>query len=292
MRRADLVRLLVLAALWGASFLLLRIIVPSLGTIATAESRVLIAGVALLVWHRIVREPFDWRAHRKPLFVVGLFNSAIPFTLFAFAAARLPAGYLAFLNATSPLFGALIARAWFGEPLGWRRIAGIACGALGVAMLVRLGPVALDAHALAACAACLGAAACYGFAGNYTKRLARPVAPTAMATGSQLAAALVITPMLLFEPIHSTPSAAVIGAVLVVAIASTAVAYLLYFRLIRDVGATRALTVTFLVPMFAIGWAWLVLGEEPTARMAIGGALIVVATWLVIGAKSAEVVKK
>ena len=150
----------------------------------------------------------------------------------------------------------------------------------------------LDSHALAACAACLGAAACYGFAGNYTKRLAHPVAPTAMATGSQLAAALVITPMLLFEPIHSTPSAVVIAAVLVVAIASTAVAYLLYFRLIRDVGATRALTVTFLVPMFAIGWAWLVLGEEPTARMAIGGALIVVATWLVIGAKSVEALKK
>ncbi len=266
MHRADLARLLLLAALWGASFLLLRVIVPTLGVLATRK-RVLIAGLVLLAWHRVIRMPFDWRAHRRPMAVVGLFNSAIPFALFAHAAQKLPAGYLAILNATSPLFGALIAKVWLAEPLGARRAVGVSCGVVGVATLLKLGPVTVDLPALVACAACLGAAACYGFASNYTKRLDGAVRPTAMATGSQLVAALVMLPLLPLDPIRAVPSGLVIVAILVVSIASTAIAYLLYFRLIRDVGATRALTVTFLVPVFAVGWAWLLPGPVHTTNM-------------------------
>ena len=282
MRTADLVRLLILAMLWGGSFLLYRIVAPALGTVVSAEARVAIAGVALLAWQAVAGPRFAWRPHARPMAVVGLFNSAVPFALFAFAAHTLPTAYLAIINATSPLFGAVVARAWLGEALDARRLAGIVAGVLGVVALVGLGPVAIDAATLLAIAACLVAAASYGFAGNYTRQLARPVPPTTMATGSQLAAALWLLPLIPFDPLRAMPTHAMIGATLVLAIACTALAYLLYFRLISDLGATRALTVTFLIPLFAIVWGWLILDEVPTPRMAIGAALVLVATGLIV----------
>ncbi len=287
MRIADLIRLILLATLWGGSFLLYRIVAPALGAVLSAEARVAIAGIALLAWQGFAGPRFAWREHAKPMTVVGLFNSAVPFALFGYAAHALPAAYLAILNATSPLFGALIAKAWLREPLGVRKLGGIATGMVGVLALVGLGPVGADAKTLLACAACLVAAASYGFAGNYTRQLSRPVPPTTMATGSQLAAALWLLPLLPFESLRASPSLPIVGATLVLAIACTSIAYLLYFRLIADVGATRALTVTFLIPLFAVGWAWIVLNEHPTPRMAIGAALVLIATWLIVGGRRA-----
>lgn len=283
MRPSDLSRLVLLATLWGGSFLLYRVVAPVFGAVLSAEARVAIAALVLLAWHGIARVPFDWRSHRREMTVVGLFNSALPFALFGFAAHALPAAYLAILNATSPLFGALIARVWLGEALEGRRLTGIVTGLTGVAALVGLGPVPVDAKTLLAAAACLVAAASYGFAGNYTRRLAGAVPPASMATGSQVTAAIVLLPLLPFGPMPSPPTTATVCATLILGIGCTSIAYLLYFRLIRDIGATRALTVTFLVPLFATGWAWIVLDEAPTWRMAIGAALVIAATSLIIG---------
>ncbi len=293
MRVADIVRLLILAALWGASFVGLRVVATSLGAIVTAEARVAIAGLVLLGWCAIVRVPLLWRRHAWPMTVVGVFNSAVPFALFAFAVKTLPGGYAAILNATSPLFGAIIASVWLRDALGGRRMLGIVFGVAGVTLLVKLGPVALTTEALIAFAACLAAACCYGFAGNYTRqladRLSPPIAPTAMATGSQITAAIALLPLIPFDPIHVTPTPGILAIVAALGIGSTAIAYLLYFRLIRDVGATRALTVTFLVPLFAVGWGWAFLDEVVTWRMAGGAALVLVATWLVVSASKAKV---
>ena len=284
MRTADLVRLLSLAALWGGSFLLYRIVAPALGTVLSAEARVAIAGLVLLAWQAIVGPRFAWRPHVRAMTVVGLFNSAVPFALFGFAAHALPAAYLAIINATSPLFGALIARVWLREPLGLRKAAGIVIGLVGVTALVGLGPVHAEPKTLLACATCLVAAASYGFAGNYTRQLTSPVPPASMATGSQIAAALLLLPLVPLEPLHAMPTHTIVVATLILAVACTSAAYLLYFRLIDDLGATRALTVTFLIPLFAIAWGWLILGEVPTPRMALGAALVLVATGLIVGA--------
>ena len=288
MRISDIVRLFILAALWGASFLGLRMVAPSLGAIVTAEARVAIAGIALLAWCAIVRVPLGWRQNAWPLIVVGIFNSAIPFALFAFAVRTIPGGYAAILNATSPLFGAVIASVWLREALGARRLLGIVFGVAGVACVVKLGPVAMTGDALVAYIACLGAACCYGFAGNYTKRIAKqlahPIAPTAMATGSQITAAIALLPLIPFDPVQAVPTHSMLLIVAALGIGSTAIAYLLYFRLIRDVGATRALTVTFLVPLFAVAWGWALFDEVVTWRMAGGGALVLIATWLVVSA--------
>jgi drug/metabolite transporter (DMT)-like permease len=290
MRTSDIVRLFTLAALWGASFLGLRVVAPTLGAIVTAEARVAIAGLALLAWCAIVHVPLRWREHAWPMTVVGLFNSAIPFALFAFAVKTIPGGYAAILNATSPLFGAVIASLWLRETLGGRRLLGIVFGVAGVACVVKLGPVAMTGDALIAYIACLAAACCYGFAGNYTKQLGRPVAPTAMATGSQITAAIALLPLIPFDPVQAVPTHAVIAITAALGIGSTAIAYLFYFRLIRDVGATRALTVTFLVPLFAVVWGWALLDEAVTWRMAGGGALVLIATWLVVSASNAKTV--
>lgn len=287
MRPSDTLRLFVLAALWGGSFLGLRIVAPVLGAIVTAEARVAVAGVALLAWCAIVRVPLRWREHAGPMAVVGVFNSAIPFALFAFAVRTIPGGYAAILNATSPLFGAVIASLWLREALGVRRLLGIVFGVAGVACVVKLGPVAATGDALVAYAACLAAACCYGFAGNYTKQLARPIPPAAMATGSQITAAIALLPLIPFDPVQAVPTHTVVAVAAALGIGSTAIAYLLYFRLIRDVGATRALTVTFLVPLFAVGWGWALLDEVVTWRMAGGGALVLIATWLVVTAPKA-----
>lgn len=286
MRTADLARLLILAMQWGGSFLLYRIVVPVLGTVVATEARVALAGIALLAWQALAGPRFEWRPHAGPMAVVGLFNSAVPFALFGFAAHVLPTAYLAIVNATSPLFGALVAYAWLGEALSPRRLFGFAVGMAGVGALVGLGPVALDARTLAAIAACLVAAASYGFAGNYTRRLATPVPPTTMATGSQIAAACWMLPLLPLDPLQAMPGATTVVATVILAIACTSLAYLLYFRLIGDLGASRALTVTFLIPLFAVAWGWIVLAEVPTPRMAIGAALVLVATWLCVGRPS------
>lgn len=291
MRTSDLARLLILAMLWGGSFLLYRIVTPVLGTIVSTEARVAIAGIVLLAWQMSVGPRFEWRRHARAMTVVGLFNSAVPFALFGFAAHTLPTAYLAIINATSPLFGAVIAWVWLGEALNLTRSLGIATGVVGVIALVGLGPVATDPTTAIAIAACLVAAASYGFAANYTRQLAHPVPPTTRATGSQFVAALWVVPLLPLEPLHAMPSGAMVGATLILAIACTSLAYLLYFRLISDLGATRALTVTFLIPLFATAWAWLILDEVPTPRMGIGGALVLIATWLIVRTSRAAVPK-
>ncbi len=286
MRAADISRLIVLAALWGASFLCLRIVAPLLGPIVTAEARALIGAVALLVWLRIESLSLDWRTQGWALFIVGLTNSALPFMLLSFAAMTLPAAYCAILNATSPLFAAALAALWLGEALTPRKLCGIGAGVVGVALLVDLHSAASGATLLVAIAAALGGAFCYAFASTYIKKRAAPIPSAVMAAGSQICAALLLLPLLPFAPWHSAPSLRELGLILVLGLFCTAIAYLLFFRLVRDVGPTRALTVTFLVPLFAVLWGWLFIGEALELRMAEGGGLVVLATWLVLGGRA------
>lgn len=282
MRSADLFRLLILAAIWGASFLFMRIVAPVLGALWTAEVRVAIAGVAMLLLMLATNRAMQFRSNWKQYLILGTLNSAVPFALFSYAALTLPAGYSAILNATSPLWGALIGAAVLGETLTPRKIAGLLAGVIGVAFLVRLGPVAFSSQVLIAALACVGAALCYGIAGAYSKKKSTGIAPPLMATGSQLGAALVLLPFLPLSPVRAevTPLVMLIAAML--ALLCSAVAYFIYFRLIADLGPTKALTVTFLIPLFALVWGALFLQEAINLNTLIGCALVVLATWLVV----------
>ncbi|WP_420472876.1 DMT family transporter [Noviherbaspirillum sp. ST9] len=282
MRSADLVRLLVLAAIWGASFLFMRIIAPVLGALWTAELRVAIAGVAMLAFMLATGRHMQFRTNWKQYLVLGTMNSALPFALFAYAALTLPAGYSAILNATSPLWGALIGAAVLGETLTARKIAGLVTGVAGVAFLVRLGPAEFSPQVLVAALACVTAALCYGIAGAYSKKKSSGIAPPMMATGSQLGAALVLLPFVSLSPVRGEVTPLVIVLTLLLALLCSAVAYFIYFRLIADLGPTKALTVTFLIPLFAMVWGAVFLHEEISFNTLIGCALVVLATWLVV----------
>ena len=281
MKAADYARLIALAAIWGASFIFTRVVAPSLGAIWTAELRVLLGGVALLAWFRLAGFDAGLSRHWRYYLAVGTVNSAIPFALYAYAAIHLPASLLAIVNATSPMFGMLFGALFGTERVTARKLAGLALGAAGVALVAQPGGLQAGAAFYAPIAAALGACAGYGLTGVLVRRWGQGVPSRGVAAGQQLAAAAVLAPLLLLAPLPAPPSALVVGNVLAVALLASAVAFLIYFRLIADVGATRALTVTFLIPPFGVLWGWLFLGEALPAGMLGGGVLIVAGTVLV-----------
>jgi drug/metabolite transporter (DMT)-like permease len=287
MRAVDVARLLALAALWGGSFLFMRVAVPPLGPIATAELRVLLAGAVLLVWLRVAGLRLGWREEWRLYLVVGTINSAAPFALWAFSALHLPVSYLVVLNATSPCFGALVSAAWLGERFTARTALGLVAGVGGVALLVGLGPVPPTPQVIWALVAGALGALCYALAAAYLKRRAHTPGAAAVATGSQLAATAGLLPLLPALPPVAWPTSGEWIAVVMLGVLCTAIAYLLYFRLIADVGATRALTVTFLIPVFGMLWGAVFLGETITGTMAAGCGLVLAGTALVFARPAA-----
>ena len=287
MKPRDLTDLVLLAALWGASFLFMRHAAPAFGPIALVEVRVAIAAAflgALLAWRGGLRE---LRVRPGALLLLGLVNSALPFSLLTFATLHVTAGFAAILNATTPLWTALIGWLWLRNairPLQWL---GLAIGLVGVAVLVwgkaSLRPDASQLGTTLALAAALVATACYGLSANYTRSRLAQVSPLALAAGSQIGAALLLAvPALLSWP-AVTPGAAAWGSALALGIACTGLAYLLYFRLLTRVGAVGASAVTFLIPVFAALWGALLLDEAVTLQMLAGGAVILAGTALALG---------
>jgi drug/metabolite transporter (DMT)-like permease len=259
----------------------MRILAPVLGASWTAELRVAIASIAMLGYMAATRQAMQFRIHWKPYLVLGVLNSALPATLYAWAALALPAGYSAILNATTPLWGALIGAAALGDRLTPRKCCGLIIGIIGVAFLVRLGPARFSPPFLLAAVACIVATLCYALASAYAKKKATGIAPAKMATGSQFAAALILLPALPLSPVRGEVTPFIVAIMLVLALLCTAVAYFLYFRLITDIGPVRALTVTFLIPLFALIWGAVFLHEEVNLNTLAGCGLVVWATWLV-----------
>ncbi len=281
MRAADYGRLFALAAVWGASFIFMRVTAPVLGAVWTAEGRMLIGGAALAGWFAAIGFDARWRAHLKFYVLIGVVNSAIPFSLYGFAAMHLPASVMAFLNATSPMFGLLLGALFAGERITAGRVVGLVLGAGGVAL------IALPEGARAgpsfgwAVAACLAASFAYGVTGVLVKRLGAGVPSRGMAVATQLCAAAALVPLLPLFPPVSPPSLLVVANLLGLGVLASGVAFILYFRLMTDVGATRALTVTFLVPLFAFAWAVMFLGETLPWSGVAGAALVLAGTALV-----------
>jgi drug/metabolite transporter (DMT)-like permease len=278
---------LLLSAIWGSSFLFMHIASSELGALPTAALRVTIASLFLLplLWAKGL-----WPALRqnwKPIFFVGLLNSGIPFVLYSFAVMHISTGFSSILNATVPLFGALVAWVWLGDKPSLSRSVGLAIGFGGVVLLAggqaSFKPNASGIAPAWAVLACLTATTCYALSASFTKKHIPSLPPLVTATGSQLGASLALAlPALWFRPDH-WPSTSVWWSLLVVGVLCTGVAYILYFKLIEAAGPARALTVTFLVPVFAIAYGVLFLGETVTARMLLCGAVILAGTALSSG---------
>ena len=282
MSHASLFRLVLLSAIWGASFLFMRIGAPVLGPTLLIEIRVGLAALFLFAVGMLLKKALSLGENWRHYLILGLLNSALPFLLFAYAAQTISASLLSILNATAPIWGAVIGAVWTRTSLSARSALGLAFGIIGVALLAGFDQVTLLPGAGLAIAAALGAACSYGIASLYAKS-AKSVEPFANAHGSMWAATLLIAPAVPFFPAAAVPDASVIWAVIALGILCSGVAYLLYFRLIADIGAAPALTVTFLIPVFGIFWGNLVLDEPIGWHTLVGSAIVIIGTALVTG---------
>ncbi len=286
-QRGWLADFLMLAAIWGASFMFMRLAALELGALPTAALRVAIATLFLLPLLVAKGHGSVLRQHWRPVFLVGLFNSAIPFALFAFAVMHISTGLSAILNATVPLFGALVAWLWLHDRPGFSRTVGLVIGFGGVVLLVgeqaSFKPNASGVAPVWAVLACLAATTCYALSASFTKKHLPNMPPLVAATGSQIGATLALTgPALWFLPEHM-PSAPAWGALLVLGVVCTGIAYVIYFRLIERAGPARTLTVTFLIPVFALVYGVILLGEQITPWMLGCGAVVFLGTALSSG---------
>lgn len=287
MKTRDTLDLLLLAAIWGASFLFMRVAAPAFGPVALAFVRVAGAAVLLLPLLALRGELGALGRHWRPLLLVGITNSALPFVCFGYAALSISAGLSSIFNAATPLASALFAWAWLKEPMTRWRTAGLALGFIGVLGLAGskagVRGAGIDLQVLLAIAACLAGTMMYGYSASFTKRYLTGVPAMALATGSQLSAAITLAPLAVLGWPAATPAALPWAAAGASALLSSALAYILYFRLIARIGPTNASSVTFLVPVFAVVWGGWLLDEAITLAMVLGGAVIVAGTALVLG---------
>ena len=283
MKARDLTDLLLLAALWGGSFLFMRYAAPAFGAVPLMWLRVAIASVCLLPLLVARGQVGELAPRAGVMAVMGLTNSALPFVLIAWATLSITAGLAAILNATTPIFTAIVAALWLRERLTAVRLVGLLLGLAGVVVLAADKADFKPGGSGWALLASLGAALSYGFAANYARRFVTGVPALVNATGSQVAATLVLTPFAVWLWPARTPGALAWGAALALGLGCTALAYLLYFRLLARVGPARAVTVTYLVPVFATVWGALLLGESFTLRMGLGGAVVLAGTALATG---------
>ena len=279
----HLIQLLTLAAIWGGSFLFMRIGVPVFGPAFLITLRVFIAATILGVVGLWLKKRLDLRRHWRRYLIIGFLNSALPFLLFAYAAQSLSASLLSILNATSALWGAIIAAVWLRVPITRSIALGLCCGLFGVVLLVGNG-VALsgDAGWLSVTAGLI-APVCYAIASTYTKAFPSATTPFANTQGSMWMAGLVCLPVLFFAPIRQTPQIGDWAALAALGVFCTGIAYLMYFRLIQDVGPTKALSVTFLIPVFGVLWGALFLNEAIGWDKLTGGVLVLAGIALTTG---------
>jgi drug/metabolite transporter (DMT)-like permease len=283
MNLRQLFELVMLAALWGASFLFMRIGAPEMGPVGLIAIRTLVAGVFLLPFLFFYNSHRGVRRHVPTIALVGVIGSAMPFALIAYATLTVTAGYASILNATTPMFGALVAWMWLGDRLTPSGIIGLLVGFAGVFVLVWGRGEMPSLQVGMAVAAALTATLLYALAATTTKRYLSEVHPLTLATLSQLFAAASLLPLALLAIPEQMPSAEAWWSVVLLGIASTGIAYVIYFRLISQVGPTKTLTVTYLIPAFGLFWGWLFLEEEIGWSMVAGCLLILLGVGLTTG---------
>ena len=283
MRAKDVVDLVLLAAVWGASFLFMRMGAPEFGPVALVQLRMLIAALCLLPILKMqvgLQEiPGNW----KHLTVLGFLNSAIPFMLLSYATIYVTAGFSSVINATAPIWGAVVAWVWLSERISKAGVIGLLLGFVGVAVLTMDKESLAAPGSILALLAAVSAAFFYGIGVNYARRFTSGLKTLSVATGSMLYPAVILSPLTIALWPEQTPSTSAWIALFLMGTASTALAYILYFRLIANVGPTRAITVAYLMPAFAVIWGALILDEAITLLMVIGCLIIFVGTALVTG---------
>lgn len=291
----NLMQLTLLAAIWGASFLFMRVAAPVIGAMPTAFLRVSLAALGLLALLAALKVRLDFQGKLKVTMLLGLINSGIPSLMYCLAALTLPAGYSSIFNATTPLMGVLIGTLFFAEQMTWARGFGVFIGLFGVALLTRTGPLEFNQELLLGALACMVATTCYGFAGYLTRRWLNQqggLDNRLASLGSTFGASLLLLPLFLWSVLVQPPESwggwQVWASLLALGLLCTAFAYVLYFQLLTDIGPLKSMAVTFLIPPFGVFWGVLLLDEPLSMAYLYGGALIVLALWLVLKPSASE----
>ena len=282
MKTKHFVQLVGLSALWGASFMLIRIASPVLGPNVLAALRIGMATLTLAVFMRAMRHPWP-TGHWRELALIGLFSVALPFLLFAWAALQIPAGYSALLNSTAVIFG-IFASVWFKEDrFSVRKLVGCVCGFAGVALIVGLGPVELSVKVVVAALACVAASACYGVSTPLMKRALSRMEPLQIAAGLHAMSLLMLVPGAAWSwsAAQFTPMALL--AVAIMGIVTSGFAYWMHIRILSHVSSVAAMSPTFMIPVFGVMWGHVFLGEQLSTGIFAGGALVLLASALITG---------
>ncbi len=277
------IELLFLAAVWGGSFLFTRISSPELGPILLVVLRCGIA--ALVLMPIIVKQKLfaQLTSNWRKLTLMAAFNTAIPFVLFAYAMLSLSAGIGSVLNATAPFFAAIVSYFWLKEKTSKLGVLGLILGFAGVFVLIQDNLVIGEANLTLPTLAALGATTCYAIAANYTKVYMHNVKPLVLATGSQIYSALMLLPICIFFLPSEMPSRDAIWSTIVLAVACTGLAYIIFFRILSEAGPTKAISVTYLIPVFGILWGYLFLEEAITLNVLLGSGFILLGVSLTTG---------
>ncbi len=265
-----MVELTLLGAIWGGSFLLMRVAAPEFGPLALVEVRLVFGALVLLPFVYGARKALSGRW--PALFAIGMVNSALPFLLFAWATAVAPAAISAIANSMTALFAALFAGWMFGDRLGTRRAVGLAAGMAGVIVMAGI-PMAGVPVGWAALAATM-AALCYGLAGNLVRRHLAGLPPIALGGATLSCSAVMLLPLAIWHWPDHPVSVTAWSSAITLGVLCTGIAYAFLFRLLDRIGAARTATVTYLVPLFGVAWAWMILGEPLTPATMAAGALI------------------
>jgi drug/metabolite transporter (DMT)-like permease len=283
MRPRDFAGLVVLSVLWGGSFLLIRVAVPALGPFVLVELRVGLAAVALILYALTIGRMPKIRTRWKSFLVLGFLNTAMPFCLISTAEIHLTASLAAILNSTTVMFTAIVATVWMGDVLTARKAIGILLGIAGVTVLVGWDPLPLNGGVLLAVAAMLIASLSYALGATYAKQSFSGIPPLGMAIGQLCGAVVLLAPLAAVSVPAEAPSFVVALSILGLALLSTAVAYLIYFRLIENVGPTSTVTVTLLVPVFGLLFGILLLDEPFGVGTLAGLGIILLSVVLISG---------
>jgi len=283
MKRRDVALLLLLAGLWGASFLFVRVAVPVLGPFPLVAARVALGGVILLFYASLIRQRLDWRSNWRRYALIGLFNNAIPFTLIATAQLNLTASFAALLNATTPLFSAVVAAVWLKDRLTLAKLLGLVLGMMGVGIVVGWQPETVNAVRLMSIGLMLAATFSYGIAAVYGKVAFKNNQPIATATGQLLSSSVLMLPLAALNPPQQPIQSVTVVAVAGLAVLSTAIAYIIYFHLIGSAGPTTAASVTLLIPFFSSLWGAIFLNEQLYVNEVLGFLVILIGLCLVTG---------
>lgn len=292
MKLSDALLLILLAAIWGSSFIFMRATVEDFGPIVLIAIRVGIAALCLLGFLFAKNHWQEFLRHWKTLLFIGLVNSALPFSFLAYASLSLNAGLLSIINAITPIFTALVAHLWLKDKMNKLQLLGMLIGIVGITFLV-WNKVSWNAVSWLPIVAGVITTISYGIAANSTKKYLNDVSPMTATAGSLFFATLFMLLLsLFFLPDFSAIPTLSWTYVIILGVVCTALAYLLFFRLIKNVGPAKATTVTFIIPIFSFAWAYLLLDEVVTARMWIATAIILLGTGLVTGVIESKKISK